>query len=75
VRGVRQLMKRRLYDFLPSGLNWGGNVEIRRAWVDLRPEDASGDRNMMMVMDIAGAWRTLFYFPENTVLVKWEEPC
>jgi hypothetical protein len=61
----------RINDFVPTDIPWHG-VAILRAWVDLRPEDAPGDRNILRVLDSDGYVRTLFYFPENTVLVVKE---
>jgi hypothetical protein len=67
----------RINDFLPADSDWNfcDNMKVNSAWVDLRPEDAAGDRNILRVQDADGHVRTLFYFPENTVLVKWEKPC
>jgi hypothetical protein len=66
----------RINDFLPadSGWRWIENREIIRAWVDLRPEDTAGDRNILRVQDANGHVTTLLRFPENTVLVKGEKP-
>jgi hypothetical protein len=33
----------RINDFVPTDIPWHG-VKVVRAWVDLRPEDAPGDR-------------------------------
>jgi hypothetical protein len=64
----------RINDFVPVDISWHG-VKVVRAWVDLRPADAPGDRNILRILDGDEKVRTLFYFPENTVLVVKEEPC
>jgi len=64
-------LKLRINDLVPTDISWHG-VAILRAWVDLRPEDAPGYRNVLRVLLDDGKERTLFYFPENTVLVVKE---
>jgi len=61
----------RINDLVPTDISWHG-VAILRAWVDLRPEDAPGYRNVLRVLDADGYERALIYFPENTVLVVKE---
>jgi hypothetical protein len=66
----------KIKDIAPTGLSWHDETVIIRAWVDLRPEESLGDfRNKMRVLDAVGYKRTLFYFPEHTVLVVKEKPC